>query len=245
MSSLSVSESLYLTFGKKFLPGGKKGRRKEISHFRTKHGHLWLCLTLRLSSLQFWLIIYLLFVLRMSTSSVLPEFTVLSYNVLADQYAVNPWTPDLYGYVPSQYLDWNYRKHEIRKIILRYWVSVIYPLWLIKKRVCYVYVYVCACVRCVRVREGQSWCMICVVLYIVVLKLISYVFKRLIYSPSQKKSNTSSNQVCVCPALATILLFSLYLSLSLSIYIYIYMKNNSLNPLKNTCLPYNFAYNLI
>lgn len=46
------------------------------------------------------------------------SFKVISFNVLANQYAMHPWVQDLYSYVPAEYLDWNYRKIGIRNIII-------------------------------------------------------------------------------------------------------------------------------
>lgn len=43
-------------------------------------------------------------------------FTLLSYNILAEKYA----SPQMYGYVPSWYLPWEYRKLQVLHEVLSY-----------------------------------------------------------------------------------------------------------------------------
>lgn len=43
-------------------------------------------------------------------------FTVISYNILSEKYA----TPQLFGYVPSWFINWEYRKQLIVHEILSY-----------------------------------------------------------------------------------------------------------------------------
>lgn len=56
---------------------------------------------------------------RRSASS--GTFTVLSYNILADQYA----TSDLYGYCPSWALAWPYRRQNLLKEIVGYHADIV------------------------------------------------------------------------------------------------------------------------
>lgn len=44
------------------------------------------------------------------------SFTVISYNILSEKYA----TPQLFGYVPSWFINWEYRKQLIVHEILSY-----------------------------------------------------------------------------------------------------------------------------
>lgn len=46
----------------------------------------------------------------------LDSFTVISYNILSEKYA----TPQLFGYVPSWFINWEYRKQLIVHEILSY-----------------------------------------------------------------------------------------------------------------------------
>ena len=49
------------------------------------------------------------------------SFTLLTYNILAEKYA----TPQMYGYVPSWALVWEYRKQMILHEILSYDADII------------------------------------------------------------------------------------------------------------------------
>lgn len=49
------------------------------------------------------------------------SFTLLTYNILAEKYA----TPQMYGYVPSWALVWEYRKQMILHEVLSYDADII------------------------------------------------------------------------------------------------------------------------
>ena len=49
------------------------------------------------------------------------SFTLLTYNILAEKYA----TPQMYGYVPSWALLWEYRKQMILHEVLSYDADII------------------------------------------------------------------------------------------------------------------------
>jgi len=46
------------------------------------------------------------------------QFGLVSYNVLADVYAMSPISPDLYNHVSKEHLSWEYRRDALRKDIL-------------------------------------------------------------------------------------------------------------------------------
>lgn len=59
--------------------------------------------------------------LVMETSSSVPAFTVLSYNILADLYATN----EIYSYCPSWALAWSYRRQNLLREMIDYRADII------------------------------------------------------------------------------------------------------------------------